>query len=407
VGASSRTESVYAQPTLAAVMDREVRRSRGVRVLVVIDALRRAGAENVVVGLARAAPAAGIDLGVVSLQPWDEADSVAAELRAAGASVRSIDASRLIDPAATWRLMQVVRRGAYDVVHAHLEYAAIIGPIAARLAGCPVVTTFHHVPGSVALRDRAKEALAVWVANGCGRVVAVSEAQHQAFHRRYPRSSQRWMVLPNGIDLEEFLSARRSPRPEAIRLLVGGAPAVALVARVRPGKGHELALGAWPRVLERVPGARLVIVGDGSLRAELEQRADELGIARCVAFTGTRRDVPVLVGGVDLVVLPSETEALPTTLIEAAAAGTAAVATSVGGVAEVLVDGETGLLVPPGDQDAFADAVASLLLDDDRRAIMGTRARERAIAGFDVHGWAARLAALYRDVAVPTIGSHR
>jgi glycosyltransferase involved in cell wall biosynthesis len=388
-------------------MDRDGRRSRNVRLLVVIDALRRAGAETVVVGLARAAPAAGIELDVVSLQPCDEADSVAADLRAAGASVRSIGARRMIDPVATWRLMQVIRRGAYDLVHAHLEYAAVIGPIAARLAGCRVVTTFHHVPGAAAARERAKEALAVWVANGCGRVVVVSGAQLDAFRRRYPRSSRRWIVIPNGIELDEFLSARRSPRPEVIRMLVGGAPAAALVARVRPGKGHELALGAWPRVLERVPEARLIFVGDGSLRSRLEQQADQLGIGSSVTFTWTRRDVPSLMGGVDLVVLPSETEALPTTLMEAAAAGTAAVATSVGGVAEVLVDGETGLLVPPGDQDAFADAVSSLLLDDDRRATMGTHARQRAIAQFDVHVWAARLAALYRDVAVPTIGTHR
>lgn len=370
-------------------------RTPPVRVLVVIDALRRAGAENLLVSLVRSSATVGLRVDVLSLRPIDGDATVAPDLRTAGAGVASLRARRLLDPTATWRLRRLLRSGAYDVVHAHLEYAAAMTAVAARRTGVPVVSSFHHVPGDVTRRTLLKEWIAVRMADGGSRVITVSHAQLDAFRQRYPRLSGHWEVVHNGIDLDAFVAAAGSLLPADLR--GRGGPVVAFVARLRDGKGHAAALRSWSSIRERVPGAHLLIVGDGAMRDDLEQLAAELDVAADVTFTGMRRDVAAIVAGADLVVLPSETEALPTTLIEAGAARTCVVATDVGGVSEVVRDGHTGVLVPPRDERAFAAAVVALLTDDDRREALARTAQQQAIDRFDARVWAARLAALYRQ----------
>ena len=172
-------------------------------------------------------------------------------------------------------------------------------------------------------------------------------------------------------------------------------PVVALVAALRPGKGHDAALAVWPRVTAAVPGARLLFVGAGSEETRLRGVVARKGLSDVVTFAGLREDVPRLLQGVDVVLLPSESEALPTALVEAAAAGRPAVATSVGGVGEVVVDGLTGLLVPPGDEVALDDALIGLLQDRYCRERMGRAARAHAEERFGAAGWARRLADIY------------
>jgi glycosyltransferase involved in cell wall biosynthesis len=214
----------------------------------------------------------------------------------------------------------------------------------------------------------------------------------RGFSRRYRRRPN-WQVVRNGIDLSEF-SPRTSELPGDLGVPVG-AQVVAFVAAMRAPKGHADAVAAWPAVLARAPQARLLLVGSGPEEGRLREQVTALGLQERVVFAGVRSDIAGILRASSLALLTSETEALPTTLIEAAACGRAAVAMSVGGVPEVVEHGRNGLLVERGNVDGIASAVADLLLDDDRREAMGLAGRDLALERFDMHGWARRLRSVY------------
>lgn len=367
---------------------------RDLKVLAVIDSLTLGGAERLLATLARAAPSASLVLEVVSIaEEAPDRRLMIPMLESAGLRPQLLPVTKLVDPSAIVRLARVMRRSRCDVVHAHLEYAATLAPLAARLARRPAVCTFHHVPGPLPLREAVKERLAVRVAGHSARVIFPSEASMHAFAQRYPRGHKRWVVVHNGVDLSEF-APRRVDFPANLGI-PAGAPVAILVGAMRRPKGHAQALAAWAMVAQRVPGARLLFVGSGPEEQRLRAQAAALGIAELVIFAGLRADVAQLMSAATLVVLPAETEALPTTLVEAAAAGKAVVATDVEGVPEVVIHDVTGVLVPSRDAHALARAVTTLLLDEQRRARMEIEARMLAERRFDMYEWAGRLRSVY------------
>lgn len=365
------------------------------RVLAVIDTLSFGGAELLLTTLAQAGPREGLELEVASLTPaTDERRAMAPVLEAAGLPPRYLGVRRLRDPDAVPRITRAIRASACDVVHAHLQASSTLVPAAARLAGVPVVCTLHHVPGQLGPGDRVKERLAVASGGRSGALIFVSHAARRAFAARY-RTRRTWTVVHNGLDLAAF---EPTPAPTPPELGVPpDAPLVAFIAALRGPKRHDVAVAAWPRVLREVPDARLVLAGEGTEEGALRRQVDSAGVAGHVVFCGPRRDVARLLRASALAVLPSETEALPTALIEAAACGRAAVATAVGGTPEVVEHGRTGLLVRPGDVPAFAEAVIALLRGTDRRREMGRRARQLAEERFDMYPWAARLREVYEQ----------
>ncbi len=361
------------------------------KVLAVVDTLAYGGAEKLLASLAEANDPE-LELSVVTLVPeTDPRMQMLPVLRAAGLEVRFAGISRMLQPSAVPRLARMIRDSGCDVVHAHLGYSAVLAPLAARVAGVPSVATLHHVPQDMSFRETLKERLWVNIPGRLGRLVFVSEAARTAFAERFkPRRS--WRVVHNGVDVSRF--------DDVVPAALGvppGAPVVTVVAALREPKGHDVALRAWPRVLDAVPEAHLVVVGDGDHRPHLESATRTLGLAERVVFTGTRDDVPAVLAASTLAALPSFTEALPTALVEAGAAGLACVATDVGGIPEVVAQGVTGLLVPAGDADAFADAVVRLLGDRQLREQYGAAARRRAREHFSIEAWIERLLALYRE----------
>jgi glycosyltransferase involved in cell wall biosynthesis len=303
---------------------------------------------------------------------------------------------RLVSPKAIPVLARTIRNSGCDVVHAHLEYAATLAPAAARLVGRPAVCTFHHIPHRLPVKEAVKERLAVTIASRSQAMIFVSSASMQAFAARYRSNPTSWICIHNGVDLSRFNPAPASFPPE-LGISEGSAVAT-LVAAMRGGKGHEAALAIWPSVVAQVPGARLLFIGSGPEEADLRRRADAAGMGDAVVFAGTRADVSRLIRASSLVLLPSESEALPTALIEAAACGRAAVATAVGGVPEVVSHGQTGLLVPVGDVRALSAAIVALLSDRERRVTMGTAARVLAEERFDMYRWARKLRSVYDGV---------
>jgi len=370
-----------------------------VKVLAVIDALNFGGAENLLCTLARLGPRHDLELEVLSLAPGDGTRAVWRDaLKEAGVHPWFLGVERLIQPDAIPRLSQVIRRSRADVVHAHLEDAATLVPIAARLAGRRSVCTYHHVPAPISGRELLRERLSITMANRSDRVIFVSEASRAGFAERY-RASSRWTVVHNGVEMDRYQTSRR-PLPADIDV-PAGVPVVSIVGHLREGKGHRHAVGAWRTVLGSCPDAHLLLVGDGPLDADLRCQAQTLGVEHRVVFAGRRRDVADLLAGSTLACLPTRREALPTALIEAAASGLPAVASAVSGVLEVVDDGVTGVLVPYADEAALAGAIVGLLNDDDRREAMGRAARLLAEQRFDADLWVERLLALYRSAPRP------
>lgn len=364
------------------------------KVLVVIDSLTLGGAERVLATLAGAAETASIELDVVSLAPpaGDRAILLPV-LEQAGLRPQFLSIGRVSDPRSLPRLARHIARSRCDVVHAHLEASAMLAPPAAALSRRPAICTFHHVPGPLSGRSARRERVAVACANRSRRVVFVSEASRRGFAARYGEGP-RWTVVPNGVDLDRFRPGD-APLPPDLR--AGDAPTAVLVGAMRPGKGHAAAIEAWPKVRASVPDARLLFVGSGELEPALRAAAATAGIADAVVFAGVRADVDEIVRASQVVLLPSESEALPTVLMEAAACGRPVVATRVGGTPEVVVDGETGTLVPLGDVGAFADAVTALLGEREMRESMGSAARRHAEESFGARQWASRLRDVYDD----------
>jgi glycosyltransferase involved in cell wall biosynthesis len=371
-----------------------VRASLKLRVLVVIDSLSLGGAETLLATLARAGPNAGLEFDVISLGFKDEERTATLPvLETAGLAPRFLSLRRLVDPAALLRLTSAIRASRCDLVHAHLQYSATLAPIAARLTGRPAVCTFHHVPGPLSGLEAIKERLAVASAARSRRVIFVSHASMYAFQARYERTIHNSAVVHNGVDLAEF-NPEPASLPRDLQIPTDALTAT-LVGAMRPHKGHATAIAAWAQIARRLPEARLLLVGSGPMERELRRQAASLRVQDVVIFAGRRHDVARVMRASTLAILPSQTEALPTTLMEAAAAGKAVVATNVGGVPEVVRNGETGILVPVGDVELLAAATIDLLIDRGRRAAMGRAARRLAEARFDSMKWARQLRLTY------------
>ena len=201
--------------------------------------------------------------------------------------------------------------------------------------------------------------------------------------------------IENGIDVDRVASESAAGRASVRHAFgVGDGEVLAMsIGRLSPEKGHRVLLDAWERLGAAAP--RLVLVGDGASRAGLEARAARLQPGK-VTFTGWRTDPTTCIGAADIAILPSLTEGLPLALLEAMAAGVAVVATRVGGMPAALDEGRAGLLIPPGDPVALADAVEELSDSADGRARLSAGARSRVRACYDVSRQAAALEALYR-----------
>ena len=267
-----------------------------------------------------------------------------------------------------------------EILHNHMYRAEVIGTRAAlALAerGLPrpyVIGTVH----SSRIRSEEDRALLRRLTPSMDRLIAVSRAIVAKLVEE-GRTAAPVELIYNGVDLKRYdLTEACCTLPEEYGF-PEGTPLVGTVARLEPEKGHRTLIDAWPLVLEKVPEARLLIVGEGSQRQTLEAQAESLGLLgeactgdRCVGtrgarpgakvlFTGLRDDVPNVTAALDVAVLPSYREAQGLAILEAMALRRPVVATAVGGVPEMVDDGKTGLLVPPRDPDALAAAIVRLL----------------------------------------------
>jgi glycosyltransferase involved in cell wall biosynthesis len=352
------------------------------------------GGEAVALALARAARARGDEISFVTPERGPFVDVAAAD----GFDVDVVPLRRSFQLGAAARLALLLRRRRADLLHTHVQAAAgAPARLAARLAGVPVLAHLHIENH---LRPRGVRRLVLRVLDNatgrlCARAIAVSEATREAFVRQgWPESLID--VVYNGVDLD----VRANGSGRRTLAIPPDVPVVAEIARLCDVKGQRELITA----LAEVPDARLVLVGGdleagGAFQADLERTADRLGVRERVVFAGQRADAADLLADVDVFALPSWTEGLPITVLEAMARGRPVVATPVGGTPEVVADGETGLLVPPQDPAALAAALRRLLADPELRTKMGEAGRRRVEERFSESAMAERVLAIYDEVA--------
>jgi lipopolysaccharide/colanic/teichoic acid biosynthesis glycosyltransferase/glycosyltransferase involved in cell wall biosynthesis len=284
-------------------------------------------------------------------------------------------------------LYRLIRRERPQIVHTHAAKPGVLGRVAARLAGVPVVVhTFHgHIlhgyygPLMSWLLRRMERMLA----HLSDRIIAVSEQVKQDLVRYGVAPPEKISVIPLGFDLRPFLdnAAHRGALHRELGL-TNGARLVGIVGRIFPIKNHRLFLEAAAHVAAEDWSARFVVVGDGVLRPQMEARARSLGIAERVTFTGWRRDLHRIYPDLDVLVVSSRNEGTPVSAIEAMASGCPVVATRVGGLPDLIDDGETGHLVPSEDAPALAAAILRVLRDRDAARRMAEAACERVSERF-------------------------
>ncbi len=284
-------------------------------------------------------------------------------------------------------LRRVARDGQAILLHANGSRAMFYAGIAGRLLHRPVVWHVRVADGD-GLLDRLLMRLA-------SAVVVNSQAVGRRFDWA-PSGEVR--CIHNGVDLARF-----TPRPpeagyrRALGLPEGG-PVVTSIGRFVPYKGYTHLIEAAALVARARPEAHWLLVGDGEQRGELERRSRALGMDGKIHFMGWREDIPEILAASDVFVMPSLAEHFGRVLIEAMAMGKPVVATAAGGTPEIVLDGETGLLVPPGQAAPLAAAVLSVLGDPALAERLGAAGRRRAVADFSLTRHAAALAALYEEL---------
>ncbi|MFN8632491.1 MAG: glycosyltransferase family 4 protein [Chloroflexota bacterium] len=290
------------------------------------------------------------------------------------------EVSPLNDLRATLGMYRLIRSSRPHIVHTHMAKAGTAGRLAARLARVPIIVhtfhghTFHSYWGPV--KSRIFLEIERTLGKATDRVIAITEAQKADIAHYGVAPLRKIEIIPLGLEIEPMLEADRFRGRLRSELGIGhNQPLVGIVARLVPIKAHEIFLEAARIIRTAVPDATFLIIGDGERRAELEALARQLGVDGATRFLGWREDMREVYADLDVVTLCSNNEGSPVALIEALAAARPVVSTRVGGVPNVVHDGESGVLVPPRDPVAFAEGILTLLRDPARAARFGQAGR--------------------------------
>ncbi|WP_457329424.1 glycosyltransferase [Rhizobacter sp. P5_C2] len=354
------------------------------RVLHVIETLDFGGAEKVVVDLV-AATKGRCQPAVCCVKHSGEL----AQRLGDGVQVFSLGKGEGNDLTVPWRLARLVREQGFDVMHSHLWGVYLESALAAKLAGVPLVHTVHgnyqdygqrFIPRlKLALRHRLERFAARWHQ----RIVTVSHSIQSYVVENIGIDARRVETVHNGIDERVSLQGERR------------GTTFITVGRMAAVKNHAMMIRAFARVAASRPDARLQLVGDGPDRPALEALAASLGVASRVEFLGFRNDVAELLAAADVFLMSSHYEGVSIAILEAMRAGLPVVGTQVGGIPETVLQGESGLLVPDGDEAAFADAMLTLLQDASRRGVLGRAATQRQREAFSLESAAQRYLQIY------------
>lgn len=367
------------------------------RVAQIIDSLNFGGAQTWQVILAQAMREHDIALTVLSLKNNNQTTTTPDELESLGAQVLFYPSKHLLNPSRLWQITRFLRRERFDIVQTHLHYANIVGTLAARLAGIPVIASLQN-----SRRDEARfyhpirYRLETWVLRHLAhRVMAVGYATAEANQARL-RGKHIEAIPTATVIIQPIPVAERA----AIRTEIIGDPSRPLlisVGRLAEQKAYNDLITAFADLHQKHPSAALVIAGGGHLYHELKTQIATLGLEGHAVLLGQRKDVPRLLAASDIFVSSSLFEGLPVAVLEAMAAGLPIVATSVSDVPRVVVNG-TGLLVPPQEPLQLSQAVGSLLDNPTQMQAFGAAAQAHIARNHSPARWARQVLELYKSV---------
>jgi glycosyltransferase involved in cell wall biosynthesis len=364
------------------------------RVLSLIDLAQdlRGGAERFAIGLATHLPRDRFEPWICGTRELDP--GTAARLTEMDIPHLNLARKTKRDVYRMWELAALLRRERIDVIHAHKFGSNLWGTLIGRACGVPVIIAHEHG------FQYERQPLRVWldgrvIGRLATRFVAASATDAERMMDVEHVPPEKVVLMPWSPHLPH-LSSGGDLRAEL--QLGADTPIVAIACVLRPVKAVSVLLEAHARVLARVPEAHLVIAGDGACRAELDRFARELSIDDSVHILGFREDVDSILRAADVGALSSDSEGTPMFIAECMASNLPLVATAVGGVPDLVEDGETGLLVPPRDPGALADGIVRLLMHPEERQRLAAGARRR-LADFTIDAVAARFGELYERLA--------
>jgi glycosyltransferase involved in cell wall biosynthesis len=362
-----------------------------IRILQLIPTLDPAGSEKQQTLLAQGLPRDQFEVEVCCLT---RGGPYQADLARAGIPVTVIGKPLKIDPGAMWKLVRLLRRRRPDVLHTWLAACNAYGRVAARLAGVPVVVATERCAD--VWKGAYWFSIDRWLARRTDRIVVNSRGVAR-FYQRHGIAPERMTLICNGVEPHRSNGVDR----DAIRRGLGLSPehyVIGFAGRLAPQK--RVADLIWAADILKVirPNVQLLIVGDGPSRARLERFAHDCHITDRVHFLGHRDDVAELLSAMDVFWLGSGYEGMPNAVMEAMAAGLPVVATNIPGTNELVVDGQTGFLVPVGDRAAFAQRTFTLMEDPDRARRLGDAGRRRVAERFTVQHMVDQHVHLYREL---------
>lgn len=296
---------------------------------------------------------------------------LARQAAAGGIAVEFVDFAGKFDLSSILRLKAIIAREGVQIVNTHSGIDSWVGALAARLAGVKLVRTRHL---NLPLQRRWYN----FVHFMAHRIVTCGAAMRSNLIKAHGFPADQLVSIPTGIDFSRFAPTKAR---DAMRAELGLAPAcfvILMVAVIRGVKRHEVALRAFAGLLQEQPDAVLLLAGDGPMQADMERLSAELGMAGKVRFLGQRSDIPDLLQAADAVLLTSRSEGVPQAITQALGLGKPVVATAVGGVPELVIDGETGLLVPSERPDLTAQALLRLAREPELAARLSQGARAHA-----------------------------
>ena len=317
------------------------------------------------------------------------------QFQESGIEVHSLALDKKTDIAVALRLRSLLKELRPDILHTYLLHGNVIGRIIGRLVGTPIIIGSERTIGQAKVFGR----LLTKLTNPLTDVVEVNSfLGAKAIAKDLGVPKRKIEVVQSGLDLDNYPAKSKRIKVRSSLGLSHEQHLILIIGRLRHVKGVDQGLIGFEKILNKHASAHLAIAGEGEQLVSLQSLVKELGISKNVTFLGARNDLPALLSASDSVLIPSRNEGFPRVAIEAMAAGKPVVATTAGGIPEAIIDGETGILVPPNDVNAMAIALSSLIENKTLRNHLGQVGEQRARQNYSIEKYVTRLDNLYQTL---------
>jgi len=368
------------------------------KILHLITGSSIAGAENVVLTLAKGMKSSQFESEICTLTSEGDLHNKAEQI---GIKTYALGYKNILSlPKVVIKLIILLHKINYYIINTHLSQASVIGIIVGRLVKIPcIIETRHYSDYMYKYGNKMKQWLDKETVNMADHVIVVSNAGKEVLKNMEGVKEEKITVIYNGTSIDKFrpynIKQRRQIREN---LKIEEKIILSYTGRLRPEKGHQYLLEAIFEIKDQYTNIVLLLIGDGVLRSDLEALTRQLNIENKVRFLGDRKDIPELLSATDIYVHPSVVEGFGISIIEAMAAGLPVIATNVGGIPEIITNGENGILVPPENPQALAEAISDLIEHPDKRKALAENGKQRVVTNFTDEIMVKKYMEVYRNI---------